>query len=88
MVEIEESVPGWQPGAVSYPPPIYKTLGFLREKLALYENEVRITMDLQQTDTAVAGLLIPVALRLQACDDSICLPPERRVLQVPARAPR
>jgi len=83
VMKIEKTVPGFQPGVVSYPAPIHKTLGFLREELALYEDEVRITMDLQQTDPAVAGPLIPVALRLQACDDSICLPPEQRVLQVP-----
>jgi uncharacterized protein YyaL (SSP411 family) len=87
VVGLEKPVPGWRPGAMSYPPAILKTLGFQSEQLALYEGTVRITMDLQQTDPAVAGPLIPVALRLQACDDSICLPPERRVLQVPAIRP-
>ena len=87
VVGLEKPVPGWHSGAVSYPTPVLKTLGFLREELALYEGQVRITMNLQQTDPAVAGSLIPVALRLQACDDSVCLPPERRVLQVPATRP-
>ncbi len=88
VVGLEKPVPGWRSGAVSYPTPVLKTLGFLHEELALYEGQVRITMNLQQTDPAVAGPLIPVALRLQACDDSVCLPPERRVLQVPANMPR
>ncbi|MCH7893373.1 MAG: DUF255 domain-containing protein [Proteobacteria bacterium] len=87
VLSLEKPVPGWRSGAVSYPTPILKTLGFLREELAFYEGQVRITMDLQQTDPALAGPLIPVALRLQACDDSVCLPPERRILQVPASPP-
>ncbi len=87
IVGLENPVPGWRSGTVSYPPPVLKTLGFLSEELALYEGHLRITMDLQQTDRSVARPLIPVALRLQACDDSVCLPPERRVLQVPATVP-
>ena len=87
MVGLEKAVPGWRAGALSYPPPILKTLGFQSEQLALYEGQVRITMDLQQIDSAVAGPLIPVALRVQACDESVCLPPERRILQVSANVP-
>ena len=87
VVGLEKPVPGLRSAAVSYPEPVLKTLGFLSEELALYEGQVRITMKLQQTDAAVAGPLIPVVLRLQACDDRVCLPPERRVLQVPASRP-
>ena len=84
VVGLEKAVPGWRSGAFSYPRPVRKTLGFQSEELALYEGQVRITMDLKQTNPTVAAPLIPVALRLQACDDSVCLPPERRLLRVPA----
>ena len=84
VMGIEEAIPGWRPGRLSYPPPVLKTLGFQSEELALYEGQVRITMDLKQTNSADAVPLIPVALRLQACNDRVCLPPERRRLQVPA----
>ena len=87
VVGLEKTVPGWRPGALSYPRPVLKTLGFQSDELALYEGQVRITMDLKQTNPAVAVHLIPVELRLQACDDSVCLPPERRVLQVPTSRP-
>ena len=87
VVGLEKAVPGWRPGALSYPRPVLKTLGFQSEELALYEGQVRITMGLKQTIPAVAVPLIPVELRLQACDDSVCLPPERRVLQVPTSRP-
>jgi uncharacterized protein YyaL (SSP411 family) len=81
VVTLEKAVPGWRSGEVSYPQPVRKTLGFQSEPLALYEGQVRITMKLRQTDPDIAAPLIPVVLRLQACDDSICLPPERHVLQ-------
>ncbi|MCZ6890050.1 MAG: DUF255 domain-containing protein [Gammaproteobacteria bacterium] len=86
VMRLEKAVPGWRPGVVSYPRPILKTLGFQDEKLALYEGEVRITMALEQTDTDRAAPLIPVVLRLQACEDAVCLPPERHILRVPAAA--
>ena len=88
VVGVEKSVSGRYPGALFYPPPTLKTLKFLGEELAVYEGQVRITMDLQPSDPAVAGPLIPVALRLQACDDTVCLPPEQRVLHVPANVPK
>ena len=87
VVGLDKAVPGWRSSASAYPQPVLKTLGFQSEELALYEGRVRITMNLTQTDPAIAAPLIRVALRLQACDDSVCLPPERRVLQVPTSRP-
>jgi uncharacterized protein YyaL (SSP411 family) len=78
------SVAGWRSTTASYPEPLLKTLGFQSEKLALFEGQVRITMGLQQTDSD-ARPLIPIVLRLQACDDSVCLPPEQRILRVPTK---
>lgn len=86
-VGFEKDIPGWSAGALSYPPPILKTLGFQSEQLALYEGQVRITMDMQQTDAVTTKPIIPIVFRVQACDDRICLPPERHVLQVPASVP-
>jgi uncharacterized protein YyaL (SSP411 family) len=85
-IGLEKAVPGWRSSAAAYPPPVLKTLGFQSEELALYEGNVRITMDLQQLSPTAAPV-IPIALRLQACDDSVCLPPEQRTLQVPTNRP-
>ena len=84
MVNVDKPTPGWHLGAVTYPPAVLKTLGFQREELALFEGQVRISMELTQTDQGLAAPLIPFSLRLQACDNRLCLPPEQRVLQVPA----
>ncbi len=88
VLSLEKSAVAWLPDAVSYPTPLLKTLDFQKEQLALYEGQVRITMNLRRVVPVVAGPLIPIVLRLQACDDDLCLPPERRVLQVPANLPR
>jgi uncharacterized protein YyaL (SSP411 family) len=85
VVSVDEAIPGWRAGRLSYPAPVLKSLGFQSDELALYEGQVRITMDLTQMDgLAGATPLIPVALQLQACDERVCLPPERHLLQVPA----
>jgi hypothetical protein len=84
VLSLEKSAVAWLPDGVSYPKPLLKTLDFQEERLALYEGRIRITMNLRRVVPVVAGPLIPVVLRLQACDDDLCLPPERRVLQVPA----
>ena len=75
----------WQLAEVSYPRPITKALGFQSEALALYEGNVRLTAQLIKTEKALASAPLTIKLRLQACDDKICLPPEHVVLQVPVR---
>jgi uncharacterized protein YyaL (SSP411 family) len=88
VLSLDKSAVAWLADAVSYPTPLLKTLDFQEERLALYEGRIRITMNLRRVVPVVAGPLIPVVLNLQACDDNLCLPPERRVLQVPATGPR
>jgi uncharacterized protein YyaL (SSP411 family) len=87
VLRLDKSAVAWLPDAVSYPTPLLKILDFQKERLALYEGQVRITMNLLRVVPVVAGPLIPVVLQLQACDDDLCLPPERRILQVPATGP-
>ncbi len=84
---LEASVdqPAWRLLNVSYPRPITKELGFQSEALALYEGQVQLSAPLQATAVAAAEPLLRIKLRLQACDDKICLPPETLVLQVPVR---
>jgi len=68
---------------VSYPPPAKKTLGFQSEELALYEGDINLTAALNTGVPAQDGSLLRLTLRLQACDDEICLPPELLDLQIP-----
>ena len=73
----------WKLTDVSYPRPITKALGFQSEALALYEGNVRLSAGLIQAENTPVSPLLRIKLRLQACDDKVCLPPETVVLQVP-----
>ncbi|MEM7210082.1 MAG: thioredoxin domain-containing protein [Pseudomonadota bacterium] len=58
---------------VVYPQPITRTLGFQREALALYEHSLRIDVPIDQKKYDRSALL---TLKLQACNDEVCLAPE------------
>jgi DsbC/DsbD-like thiol-disulfide interchange protein len=67
--------------AVSYPPPKRKKLGFQSEELALYEGNISLTASLSPGAASPPDALLRLELQLQACDDEVCLPPERVQLQ-------
>ncbi len=75
----------WALMDVVYPRPIIKALGFQSEALALYEGNVRLTARLKQAENVPISSILRIKLRLQACDDKVCLPPENVGLQVPVR---
>jgi len=78
---------GWRLAAPDYPVPEVLRLGFQSEPLAVYQGRVRIRATIEDHpggDTAIAWL--PAELRLQACSDIQCLPPETLSLQVPTLA--
>jgi hypothetical protein len=83
QLEMEESA--WSLADMSYPQPTIKALGFQSENLALYEGAVQLTAQLLPTEESTGSPLVRARLRLQACDDTICLPPEDVFLQVPVR---
>ena len=81
----------WRLDTVRYPQPEVLKLGFQREPLAVYQGQTQIAASMTPLPAsaepdAPAAAWLPVALRLQACSDKLCLPPETRVLQVPVRA--
>ena len=84
-VRLAGEVPGWHLGEVRYPNPEVLKLGFQREPLAVYQGRVHIAAALERTPSATtqAQAWIPIELRLQACNDALCLPPETLRLQVP-----
>jgi uncharacterized protein YyaL (SSP411 family) len=68
---------------VSYPPPVLKTLGFQNEKLALYEGGLSLKAAVSPPNSSPSDKQLQLMLRLQACDEKVCLPPENLQLQVP-----
>jgi len=80
-LELTSESSGWRLTQVDYPEAEVRPLGFHAEPLALYQGEVRIVAHIQPTDRR--RRLLPLSLRLQACNDRVCLPPERLRLTVP-----
>ena len=79
---------GWRLGEPSYPEPEVRRLGFQREPLALYQGRLRIkaTYELENpSGLAQCDRPVTLSLRLQACNDAICLAPEDRVLRERSR---
>lgn len=72
-----KKTPFWQLAKVNYPPDEKIRLGFSRQPLALYQHEINISADLIKFSGQLSAV---VDLRYQACNDEICLPPEKNVL--------
>jgi len=68
---------------VTYPSPEMKKLGFQDEELALYEGDIELRATLKPGTASQPEALLRLTLQLQACDDKVCLPPERLELQIP-----
>jgi len=68
---------------IKYPQPILKTLGFESEALALYEGVVILTADIVTRSDKVLfdTRKLELELELQACNDKLCLPPEKVTLE-------
>jgi len=64
---------------VQFPDAAVRTLGFQRSELSLFENTLEIQADWPDSDHELAVL---VNLKLQACNDEVCLAPESLPLTV------
>jgi hypothetical protein len=86
-LELAEARGGWTLGAVDYPPAKTVRLGFQPEPLAVYEGRVELAAGLtwDPKDLGEAPVL-PLRLRLQACDEQSCRLPETLALRVPVAA--
>ncbi len=73
----------WNLSEVSWPSPIRKSLEFQDEDLALYEGNISLGASLSPGAASQANPLLRLTLQLQACDEKVCLPPERLQLQIP-----
>jgi uncharacterized protein YyaL (SSP411 family) len=85
QLEADSEASTWTLADFSYPRPIIKKLGFQSEDLALYEHTVRLTASVQQNSSVQVISPLRIKLRLQACDEKVCLPPENLFLQIRVR---
>ncbi len=80
-VFIEQGEAGWQLSKISYPESITATLGFQKEPLSLYQGKVQIQLEVDAKNDE--SRILPIQLGIQACNDRICLPPEKVALRLP-----
>jgi hypothetical protein len=88
-VGLDPAASGWRLDRLTYPEPRTVRLGFQQSPLSVYSGRVTVSSELVRTGGAAGEATIapiPILLRLQACDDSVCLRPEDLVLRVPVGA--
>ncbi len=84
-IAIDSTKAGWQLGKVIYPQPVTATLGFQKEPLSVYDGDIQIQVEIE-TDDRKSGRILPLQLGIQACNDKICMPPEKVALHLPMRS--
>ena len=77
---------GWSLGGVEYPRAETVRLGFQDQPLNVFQGEVTITARVTPRDDVGDDTVVPVRLKIQACDDRVCLKPEVLVMEVPVAA--
>ena len=71
---------GWKLDKVSYPQAKVASLGFQKEPLSLYQGNAQIRLRVE--GNAKSSRILPIELGIQACNDKICLPPEKLTLHL------
>ncbi|PYS41898.1 MAG: hypothetical protein DMF71_10395 [Acidobacteria bacterium] len=76
-------------GIITAGKPVYPTsqkirFKFAEQPLAVYENEVRLTLPLHATPKATKGpVSLAISVTVQACDEEKCYPPGRLNAMIP-----
>lgn len=68
-------VDGVTVGKIEYPAGVAKKFAFADQPLSVYEGKVTIPIPLAVTPAAKGQLMLPIKVRVQACDQEKCLPP-------------
>jgi uncharacterized protein YyaL (SSP411 family) len=73
---------GWNLEEIRYPQGQATKLGFQSNPISLYSGQVSIEARLDAMSETPTALTLPLTIRLQACNDQVCLPPEEITLRV------
>ncbi len=75
---------GFELAGVHYPPTRQTRVGDRSDDVLIYEGRQRITFRIRRgTEAQTLPVSVPISIRLQACNDRMCLPPETLVLELP-----
>ena len=70
--------------AAYYPDPLFRTFAFTDDALAVYEGEVAIILAVRASEALPAGThTLKNRLRVQACNDQVCLWPATVAVPIP-----
>lgn len=78
---LNDNAKGWKLESMIYPEAIQKKMVFQRNMLALYLGRVWLQGMLIKEKNG--GMLLPVKLTLQACNDQYCLASEQIQMNIP-----
>ena len=86
QINLSDNNEHWHLTDIKFPEPVYKKLEFDGGRLALYEGVVKIYARLVTTGNSdnYVNKGLDIRLKLQACSNKICLPPEKIKLELPA----
>src|SRR3954462_4463114 len=79
-----KTVAGISADKPAYPPAEKKKFAFAEEPLAVYEGEIQIKLPLRADSKANGSIAVPVDVRVQACDQEKCFPPDTLHLTISA----
>ncbi|MEM7355603.1 MAG: thioredoxin domain-containing protein [Acidobacteriota bacterium] len=82
VLSVGEDRGAWTLDEVRYPTLETVRLSFQDEPLAVYQGTVTLSGRLYKTGDPGLAPVAPVQLRIQACDDRVCLKPETLTLEV------
>ncbi|MEW8137445.1 MAG: thioredoxin domain-containing protein [Candidatus Thiodiazotropha endolucinida] len=83
-LKLSERVQGWQMGPVTYPEGARQVLAFQQQPLSVFSGKVRLQALVSTEESSpTAPLILPLEIRLQACNDQVCLAPETVTLSLP-----
>ncbi|MEW8505946.1 MAG: DUF255 domain-containing protein [Candidatus Thiodiazotropha sp.] len=81
-MSLPDRAKGFKLGPVTYPRGEQQQLAFQQQPLSVYTGRVRLQAFVSSKDSSFAPLSLPVEIRLQACNDQVCLPPETLTLSL------
>ena len=84
QIVILDNQSNWNITKVEYPEATIKSLDFSKTKLALFEGQIELKTYLKKDDEKTSDMMntIPLQVKLQACNDELCLPPEVLIFNI------
>ena len=74
-------------GKINYPRGVLKKFEFAEQPLSVYEDRVMISIPFTVTKPSTTKRLLPIKVRVQACDQEKCFPPAMLDTSLPVDEP-